>query len=143
MAKKKTLSNEDKKAIAYDLYMNTKKSQKEIAEMAQITEATFSAWKKKYDWEIHKQAFSITANNIISNLMKKAFEMSEQEKINADALVKVVKSIEALSDRKVTISNIINVFKEFTTWAFEQNPDIAKEINKLQRGFVDHKINEK
>lgn len=140
MASKKELSNEDKKAIAYDLYMNTKLSQKEICVKVKITPATFTAWKQKYDWEIHKQAFSITAQNIISNLMQKAYDMSNEEKVNPDGVLKLVKSIEGLSANKVTISNIINVFKEFTTWAFEVNPEIAKQINVLQKQFVDHKI---
>ena len=137
----KALSNEDKKEIAYDLYMNTKMSQKEIADRAKVTQATFTAWKQKYDWEIHKQAFSITSQNIISNLMQKAFKMSEEDKVNPDGILKLVKSIEGLSDRKVTISNVINVFKEFTTWAFDKNPELSKEINRMQKEFVSHKIN--
>lgn len=140
MGSKKEISNEDKKAIAYDLYMNTQLSQKEICAKVHVTTATFTAWKKKHEWEIHKQAFSITSQNIISNLMQKAYEMSNQEKVNPDGVLKLVKSIEGLSANKVTISNIINVFKEFTSWAFDKNPEIAKEINKLQKQYVDHKI---
>lgn len=143
MAKKKELTNEEKRAIAYDLYMNTTKSQKEIAVIAHTTEATLSTWKQKYSWDIHKQAFSITSQNIISNLMQKAHDLSVADKFNADAVLKIVKSIEALSDRKVTISNIINVFKEFTSFAFEKNADLAKQINNLQKEFVDYKINAK
>lgn len=140
MAAKKALSNQDKKDIAYDLYMNTQMSQKEICARVIITEATFTSWKKKGDWEIHKQAFSITANNIVANLMEKAHTMSLQDKVDADALIKVVKSIESLTDKKITVSNIINVFKDFTTWAFEVDPDTAKDINRLQKGYVEYKI---
>lgn len=140
MPKKKALSNEDKKSIAYDLYMNTQMSQKEICERIVITEATFTAWKKKHDWEIHKQAFSITANNIVANLMEKAHTMSLADKVDADGLIKVVKSIESLTDKKITVSNIINVFKDFTTFAFEVDPEGAKHINRLQKAYVEHKI---
>jgi len=142
MAKKRELSNEDKKTIAYDLYMNTQLSQKEICERVIITEATFTAWKKKYDWEVHKQAFSITSQNIISNLMEKAYNMTLEDTVNSDAILKLVKSIESLSDKKTTISQIINVFKGFTQFAFDRNPEIAKEINLLQRQYVDEKINQ-
>lgn len=141
MAGKKELSNEDKKAIAYDLYMNTQLSQKEICSKIKITAATFTTWKKKYDWEVHKQAFSITAQNIISNLMQKAYELSTADKINPDGVLKIVKSIEGLSANKVTISNIINVFKDFTKWEFERNPELAKKINAEMKAFVDDKIN--
>lgn len=140
MAKKKALSNEDKKTIAHDLYMNTQLSQKEICERVNITEATFTAWKKKHDWEIMKQAFSITASNIVANLMEKAHTLSLEDEINADAIIKIVNSIEKLTDRKITISNIINVFKDFTTWAFEADADIAKDINRLMKGYVEYKI---
>lgn len=142
MAKKRDLSNEDKKTIAYDLYMNTQLSQKEICERVIITEATFTSWKKKYDWEVHKQAFSITSQNIISNLMEKAYNMTLEDTVNSDAILKLVKSIESLSDKKTTISQIINVFKGFTQFAFDKNPEIAKEINLLQRQYVDEKINQ-
>ena len=138
--KKREISNEDKKVIAYDLYMNTQLSQKEICEKVKITPATFTSWKQKHDWEVHKQAFSITAQNIISNLMQKAYEMSTAEKVNPDGVLKLVKSIEGLSANKVTISNIINVFKEFTKWEFERNPELAKKINAEMKFFVDDKI---
>lgn len=138
--KKRELSNEDKKNIAYDLYMNTQLSQKEICQRVIITEATFTSWKKKHDWEIHKQAFSITAQNIVANLMEKAHTMSQADKVDADAIIKIVKSIESLTDKKITVSNIINVFKDFTTFAFELDPESAKLINKLQKAYVEHKI---
>jgi len=141
MAKQKGLSNTDKKALAYDLFMNTDMSQKEICARVNIREGTFTKWKQDNDWNIHKQAFSITSQNIVSNLLQKAYEESQEDKVNADQLLKLVKAIEGLSDRKVTISNVINVFKEFTTWCFDKNPDLAKEINQLQKEFVDHKIN--
>jgi uncharacterized protein YjcR len=140
MAKKRVLSVEDAKVIAYDLYMNTDLSQKEICERVIITEATFTSWKKKYDWEIQKQAFSITANNIVANLMKKAHELSQQDDVEADKIIKLVKSIESLTDKKITVSNIINVFKDFTTFAFEVDPEAAKSINRLQKAYVEYKI---
>lgn len=142
MAGKKQLSNEEKRTIAYDLYMNTSLSQKEICIKVKITEATFSTWKKKYNWEIHKQAFSITAQNIVSNLMEKAYKMSEDKDASPDGILKLVKAIEGLTANKVTISNIINVFKEFTTFEFDRNPDLAKQINSEMKVFVDYKISE-
>lgn len=141
MAKRKAITNDEKRAIAYDLFMNTSMSQKEICARVKITEGTFTAWKQKYNWDIHKQAFSLTAQNIISNLMQKAHELSTADKVDADKVLKLVRAIEGLSDKKVTISNIINVFKEFTTWCFDKNPELSKQINTLQKEFVDYKIN--
>lgn len=140
MAKKK-LKLEDKKAIAQQLYLETGKTQKEIAQIAHVTEKTLGKWKNEGDWELLRQAQTITAQNIISNLYERAHEISQEKVIDADKLVKIANSIEKLSDRKVTISNIINVFKEFTSWAFDQDAELAKEINVLQRRFVDYKVN--
>ncbi|MDN3621338.1 hypothetical protein QWY81_17860 [Polaribacter undariae] len=141
MAGKKDISNEDKKAIAYDLYMNTDLSQKEICGKVAITQATFTAWKKKHNWEIHKQASSITSQQIIRNLYKKGLELSNDPKATSDSQLKNAKAIELLSGNKASISNIINVFKEFTTFEFDRNPELAKQINKEMKVWVDHKIN--
>lgn len=140
MAGKKELSNEDKKEIAYDLYMNTNLSQKEICTKVKITPATFTSWKQKYDWEIHKQAHSITAQNIVSNLLQRGLALSLDPKATSDSILKNAKSIEILSGAKVSVSNVMNVFKEFTTWAMSEDSENAKIINKLQKQFVDYKI---
>lgn len=141
MAKKKGMSNEDKKAIAYDLFLSTDKTQKEICQIVTVTETTFTRWKQDGDWELARQAQTITANNIITNLYQKAYDLSLAEVIDADKMIKIANSIEKLSNKKITISNIINVFKEFTSFAFNEDADLAKQINVLQRKFVDHKIN--
>lgn len=142
MTRKKSLSNDDKKAVALDLYLNTDKSQNEIATIVNITPKTFGKWKSEGDWELLKQAQTITAKNIIYNLYRKAHEESEKDDMNADKLIKIATSIEKLSDRKVTISHIINVFQEFTTWAFNRDAELAKQINRMQKEFVEHKIDE-
>ena len=137
------LTRKDKKALALELFLNTDKNGKEIVEIVKVTEKTYSKWKNEGDWELLKQAQTVTAHNIISNLYQKAFEESQSDDINADKLAKIAATIEKLSDRKVTISSIINVFKDFTSWAFERNPVLAKQLNELQRLYVDHKINER
>lgn len=137
----KKLTNEDKKALAQQLFLETDKTQKEIAAIAQITEKTLTKWKNGGDWELLRQAQTVTSANLISNLYQKAYDLSLEDKIDADKLVKLANTIEKLSNKKVTVSNIINVFKEFTSWAFGENPELAKQINLLQRKYVDHKIN--
>ena len=141
MAKKKGLSNEEKKSIAYELFITTDKNQKEICEIVQVTEATLSRWKQDGDWELSKQAQTITAQNIITNLYQKAYDESIKDTIDADKMIKIANSIEKLSNRKVTIAQIINVFKDFTSFAFGEDPEAAKMINVLQQKYVNHKIN--
>ena len=119
------LTNKDKKALALELYLNTDKNGKEICAIAHVTEKTFGKWKNDGDWELLKSAQTITAHNIISNLYQKAYEESLKDDINADKLAKLA------------------VFREFTKWAFDAQPELAKQINTLQGKFVDFKINEK
>lgn len=136
MAKVKTLSNDQKRDTALDLYLNTDKSQKDICLIVTWTEKTFTANKEKYGWEKLKGASTITAQNIIGKLYLKLEAIVEANKLDADALSKVAKAIEMLSNKKVTLSQHINCAKEFTTWAFGINPALAKDINKLQSQFI-------
>ncbi|WP_443937086.1 hypothetical protein [Pedobacter sp. MW01-1-1] len=135
---KKQLNNEQKTAIALDLFLNTDKTQKQICEIVGWTEKTFKAHKDKGNWDILKGAQNITAQNIISELYLKIERIvfKDKDNIDADKLIKVAKSIESLSNRKVTLSQHINCAKEFTTWFFGVNPDLAKEFNKYQQQFI-------
>ncbi len=136
----KKLSREEKYAIAFDLFMDTDKSQKEIASIAGVTEKTLTKWKVDNEWDLLKSAETVTARKIIDNLYKRAYKLSQDEDSKADDIIKIANSIEKLSNKKVTISQIINVFKDFTTWAFGEEPETAKAINKLQRKYIDFKI---
>ena len=140
MSSKRKLSNDDKKAVALDLYLNTDKSQNEISNIVSVTPKTLSNWKNNGDWELLKQAQTITSKNIIFNLYKKAHDESLKDDMNADKMIKIATSIEKLSDRRVTIAQIINVFQEFTTYAFNKDADLAKQINVMQKEFVEHKL---
>lgn len=133
------MSNDRKRDIALDLYLNTDKSQKEICEIVDWSEKTFGTNKEKHMWDALKGASTITAQNIISQLYLKLEAIVYEDKINPDALIKVAKSIEMLSNKKVTISQHINCAKEFCTWAFGIDPELAKKINKLQSQFITEK----
>ena len=140
MAKDK-LSKEDKKALAYDLFMNTDKTQNEICDIIDIAPKTFTRWKQDGLWEELKGATTITAASITNNIYKKMHDMtSEGGNFNADALAKLARVIEVISDKKYTISQYFNVFKAFTNWLFPKDPDAAKLLNRYQKEFVDEEI---
>jgi hypothetical protein len=140
-AKAKKDAGFDKAELALDLYLHTDKSQKEICEIVGWTEKTFTANKIKNNWEELKGAGAITSAKIVTNLYKKLHDLSGADSLDADKLIKTAKAIEALSNKKATISQIINVFKDFTTWAFGKNAELAKEINRLQNEFINEKVN--
>lgn len=140
MAKNDKLSQERKRELALEMYLNTDKSQKEICDIVGWTEATFTKNKEKFGWDSLKGATSITAQNIIKKLYLKLEALVDADKIDADALIKVTKSIEFLSNKKVTVSQHINCAKEFTVWLFAKKPDLAKELNKYQREFINEMV---
>lgn len=134
------MNRADKRASALDLYLNTDKTQKEICEIVGWTQATFTDNKEKGDWEALKGATTITAANIIKKLYLKLDELTDDKEINADALIKVAKAIEFMSNKKVTGSQLINCFKLFITWLFPKKPELAKEVNKAQMEFLNEFI---
>jgi len=139
--KNKNISNKQKASIAYDLYMNTDKSQKEICEIVGWAPKTFTSHKQAGSWEELKSAVQLTPDRIILNIYSRMHDLSmEGKNLDADKLVKLASSIEKLKDKRVTMSSTINVFKDFTTWCYEKHPELAKDINELQRAYVDHKI---
>lgn len=141
MAKDK-LSNEEKKSLAFDLFMNTDKTQNEICELIGIAPKTFTRWKQDGLWEELRGAMNITAGNITLNIYKKMHEMTSAEgNINADALAKLARVIEVISDKKYTVSQMFNVFKAFTNWLFPKDVATAKLLNRYMKEFVDEEIN--
>lgn len=82
---KNKLSNDDKKALAHDLFMNTDKTQNEICSIVGVTPPTLTKWSQDGMWRELKGATTITASNITANIYKKMFEMTtgEGELVNA------------------------------------------------------------
>lgn len=136
MAKKQPLSRKQKQDKALEMYLNTELSQKEICEIIGWTEKTFTDNKEKHGWATLKGASTITSRKILGKLYLKLEKEADKDELNADALIKISKSIEMLSDKKVTISHHINCAKEFTIWFFAKNAELAKEFNKYQREFI-------
>ena len=130
------MNNDKKRAVALDLWLNSDLNQKQICEIVGWTEKTFSANKEKYHWDEQKGAQTITAKSIISKLYLKLEQIVDQKDINADALIKVAKSIEMMSNKKVTASHHMNCAREFTTWMFKEDPELAKAFNKYQLKFI-------
>lgn len=120
--------------------MHTDKTQKEICQLVGWTEKTFVDHKKKKNWATLKSAMSITPSQIIAKLYEKMSNLSEEEDIDADKLIKVANSIEKLQNKKITVSQSINVFKDFTGWLFGHDQELAKQVNQAQKRYIDQMI---
>jgi uncharacterized protein YjcR len=132
----------EKKQVAFDLFMNTDKSQKEIADLVGCNEKTLSQWKSKENWEELKSAQTLTAVKIIRQIYKRLDDLTQEgSQLDADKIIKLANSIEKLSDRNATISQTINVFKDFISWMMEKEPELAKKVNEFQKLYINSKIN--
>lgn len=133
----KAISNKEKKEYAFDLFLNTDYNQKKIASIVNVAEKTISGWIKDGNWDELKGAEQITSAKIIRNIYKQIHSLTEDGKnLEADKLIKAAKAIEVLRNRKVTISQVINVFKEFTTFLFKLDADMAKKLVDYQDKYI-------
>ncbi len=127
----------DKKNQAKRLYMDTDLSQKDIADLLDVSEVTMSKWVKAGGWETHKAAVQLSKDSIIKRLYENiAAKMEDGGKITADDAVKYAKAIDLLSSKGVNASNAINVFKQFTGWLQGRDLKAAKLIISFQKEFV-------
>lgn len=128
--------NDKKQQTALDLFLYTDKTQKEIAEILDVSEKTISKWAALENWDELKGASSVTAAKIVTKLYKKLDELADADKLDTDALIKTARTIEALTDNRVTIPQTINAFKEFTSWLFTKDSELAKKINDKQMDYI-------
>ena len=100
------------------------------------TERTFADNKERGQWAMLKGAGNITTATILKKLYLKLESLVDADKMDVDALVKITRGIDFMSNKKVTVSHHINCAKEFTTWLLSRNADLAKQINNYQREFI-------
>lgn len=127
---------------AEHLYINEGWTQKAIAEYLGVTEKTVGSWKSGGNWDYLRQT-ALAAPHRIKTILLTEFEKlatGKESKIDADAISKISKAIEALSD-KVSVQVVTSVFKEFDTWMLEHDPALAMKFTEYHRKFIMHKIN--
>ena len=140
MAKKEAATNKQKKQLAFDLFISTDKNQKQIAAMVGTSTVSMSKWVNEGLWEELKVAETITAKKIVVQLYKKLFEQIQADKLNADEISKIASSIEKISDKRITVPQMINTFKGFDTFLFNKNPELARQITAYQDEYIQDQI---
>ncbi|GAA4354109.1 hypothetical protein GCM10023185_15450 [Hymenobacter saemangeumensis] len=146
------LTNKDKKELALSLFLNTDKSQKEIAARLEVSENTLSTWANAGGWATIKGANTATRPQIIADLYQqislikdKAVDDEGKRRVmnthETQAIRMISKSISEL-DKRLSIDTYITVIEEMMTWLFEVAPALAKSIMPKVDGFVDSKFKE-
>lgn len=146
MAHKKIRKNkqelEQLKRLAYEWFMNTDKTQKEIADIIGVSEVTMSKWVADGNWDEIKALETASRGATIRNLLKRIFEESQKEDPDADKIAKLTSALEKLDQKKITVPNTINIFMAFGKWLYPRNPEQAKQFTMLMNDFIKEKIEE-
>lgn len=138
MAARKTKQELEKlKSLACDLYLTTDYTQKYIAEIVDVSEVTICKWCEEGKWDELKAMEKASRNGTIKRIHERIFKLSESdEPTSADMASKWAATLEKLQDKKLTVPNRVNVFKEFSTWLLKRDPELAKTVVKLQYQFI-------
>lgn len=138
------MARKNKKALAYELYINTSITRKEGAERFGVTEKTFGKWVKDGSWDDQR-----TANNVSrQSLLKKAYKNLERinklidecegapSKQLTDAKSVFVREVQAL-DKQDSLSQTVSVMERFLNFLYRTKPELAKEISMSQLEFLE------
>ena len=138
----------DKQKLARLLYMESTKSQKEIAALVGTTEHTMSKWVEKFKWKLERGANEVTPDKIVSDFLIMISDFKELLKTEkrfptpseADAINKLAATIERL-DKKLNPSIMMNVFMRYNDWLSLVNPELAKTGIEYQLQFIQTTLN--
>jgi len=115
---------------------------KQIAEALNVSENTISKWRDKYEWDKRRED---TINNPIKMKRLVAKQMilianGEKPTIDADALSKLFKVYEGISDR-INPGIVAAVLKLKDEFMAKEAPKLALELLEWNKKFLAHIIN--
>lgn len=141
MAKK--LTNQAKKTMAERMFVEDGMTAKAIAEMIDISQVTLSKWRNEGQWEQKRTEMLAAPHKLREILMRELKTIAEggDSIVDADALAKVNKVIESISDR-ISVQVVFSVFKEFDNWMADQDPKTAVLFTEYHKQFLLYKINQ-
>lgn len=134
------LSNKKKQELAERMFIEEGMSGKAIASELEVSEVTVSAWRKKGNWDERRSQVLSAPHKIKEILLKELNNVASGQKpsIDADALAKISRVVEAVSS-KTSTQIVITVFKEFDNWMAEQDPEMAVKFTEFHKSFILYK----
>lgn len=138
----KQLTNQAKKVMAERMFVEDGMTAKAIAEMIEISQQTLSKWRNDGQWEQKRSEMLAAPHKLREILMRELKTIAEggDSIVDADALAKVNKVIESISDR-ISVQVVFSVFKEFDNWMADQDPKTAVLFTEFHKQFLLYKIN--
>ena len=141
------LTNQAKKVMAERMFVEDGMTAKAIAEQLDVSEQTLSKWRKGKEgekcWDDKRAQMLASPHKIKEILFKELMLVAGGEKsaVDADALAKINKVIETLSD-STSVQIVFSVFKEFDNWMADQDPKTAVLFTEYHKQFILFKINQ-
>ena len=141
------LTNQAKKVMAERMFVEDGMTAKAIAEQLDVSEQTLSKWRKgkegEKSWDEKRAQMLASPHKIKEILFKELMLVAGGEKsaVDADALAKINKVIETLSD-STSVQIVFSVFKEFDNWMADQDPKTAVLFTEYHKQFILFKINQ-
>lgn len=140
-------SLEQRRNHAYDVYMTTAKSHKDIAALVGVSVDSLGRWINEKGWRQEKAARSVTKEKVIGNLLTQIKNL--QDNINsrdqkwptageADTITKLSNTIDTLSG-KLSLPLYIESLSEFLKFLHEAKPVLSKEVADYVNAFVQSK----
>lgn len=143
----KLLTNQAKKVMAERMFVEDGMTAKAIADQLEVSEQTLSKWRKgkegEKSWDDKRAEMLASPHKIREILIRELMVVAGGEKslVDADALAKINKVIETLSDR-ISTQIVFSVFKEFDNWMADQDPKTAILFTEYHKQFILYKINQ-
>ena len=136
-----------KKVMAERMFVEDGMTCKAISDQLDVSEQTLSKWRKgkegEKSWDDKRAEMLASPHKIREILIKELMVVAGGEKsmVDADALAKINKVIETLSD-KINTQVVFSVFKEFDNWMADQDPKTAILFTEYHKQFILYKINQ-
>lgn len=142
-----------KKEWAELLFSRTLMTASEIAERVGVSNNTMSKWRAEGNWDQLRTSFFVTKGQELSriyqqlaNLNKAIASRDENERFasprEADTISKLASAAKNL-ETQLTISDIVDVFLEFTNWLRENDFNKAKDVSDLMDAYIKNKMSSK
>ncbi len=139
-----TLTNQKKRALAERMFIEDGMTAKAIAMALDTSQQTIGKWRKgrtgEKNWSLRRAEVLSAPHKIKELLMGELEKVANGEKstIDADALSKISKVIEAVSG-KVSVQVVLSTFKEFDNWMAGQEPEMAVKFLEWHKSFILYK----
>ena len=143
------MTAKQKAEVAKALYLITEKTQREICEIVDWSEKTFSEQKSKGKWGELREKKTMSKQQIVTELHAQTLGLLESAKdegrllksAEIDGIAKLAAAIDKI-ESSATLETYIQVFEEYTKWMFGVDGKFAKANNVYQDMFINKLIAE-